>query len=119
MTSRSLVGRRGYVREISYIQIIWEEAGNRIRKRILIDRGRVVDFVIQYETDVDGIYRPVVRYDGSHGHGHRDILNLQGETVDKWWVPEHMDLGDALEYGSDDLDANWRRYRDRFLERYT
>lgn len=103
--------------EIYYIYVIRTEAGNRIRYRILTERGRVVDFVVQYETLIEGLYRPVVRYDGSHGRGHRDILNMRGETIDKWWLPDHMDLNDALAYGSEDLRANWKQYRDRFLER--
>jgi len=45
---------------------------DRLRYRIVTERGDVVDFVVQYETLVGDEYRPVVRYDGSHGHGHRD-----------------------------------------------
>ena len=106
------------MREIEYTRAE-DEPGNRIRYRILTDPGQVLDFVVQYETLIDGNYRPVVRYDGSRGQGHRDILNLRGETVDKWWLPDHLDLKGSLKYGSTDLRSNWRRYRDTFLERYT
>jgi hypothetical protein len=104
--------------EIDYINDIPEESGNRIRYSIVTNRGQVVDFVVQYETFVEGRYRPVVRYDGSHGRGHRDILNMQGETVDKWWLPAHMDLKASLDYGIQDIRGNWKRYQDRFLELY-
>lgn len=102
--------------EIDYIQNIREEPGNQIRHRILTDRGQVVDFVVQYETRIDGEYLPVVRYDGSHGRGHRDILNMRGETITKWWLPDHMDMNACHVYALRDVRTNWRQYRDRFLE---
>lgn len=55
--------------------------GDQIRYRIKTDRGHVVDFVVQYEVILDGNLLPVVRYDGSHGQGHRDILDSRGETI--------------------------------------
>lgn len=90
---------------------------DRIRNRIQLERDTVVDFVVQYETFFEGEFKPVVRYDGSHGHGHRDLLNHRGE-VDKHWLPEHMTMGDCLTYAQHDLRDNWEQYRNRFLERY-
>lgn len=109
--------RQYHVPDIDYVEAL--PYFNRIRYRIKTDRGTVVDFVVQYEMLMGESYQPVVRYDGSHGQGHRDILDIRGETIDKRWLPEHMDLGACLDYGRDDLRANWESYRDRFLERYT
>lgn len=93
--------------------------GDQIRYRIRTVQGQVVDFVIQYEVLVDDQMYPVVRYDGSHGHGHRDILDARGETVDKHWLPEHMDMKECLAVAVSDVKDNGHRYRDRFLERFT
>lgn len=102
--------------EIEYPRFLYN--GDQIRYRISTDRGQVVDFVVQYETFIDNKLYPVVRYDGSHGQGHRDILNARGETVDKHWLPDHMNLKACLAFADRDLRANWETYRDQFLERY-
>ena len=88
-----------------------------LRVRIVTDRGEVVDFIAQFETIIEGQHYPVVRYDGSHGRGHRDLLNRRGETVDKDWLAEHLTLGQALTFGVKDITANWPLYRDAFLTR--
>jgi hypothetical protein len=90
---------------------------NRLRFRMTRDDGEIVDFVVQYETLVEDDFRPVVRYDASHGRGHRDTLGPGGETVAKEWLPHSMSHKEALHYAADDLRMNWERYRDRFLER--
>lgn len=92
-------------------------AGNYIRVRIVTAKGQVVDFLAQYETTVEGKRTPVMRYDGSHGRGHRDTLDRRGETIRKDWFPEHMTLGESLTEARRQLEANWVRYRDEFLER--
>jgi hypothetical protein len=94
-----------------------EGARDVLRVRIGTDHGRVVDFVAQYETEIAEQIVPVVRYDGSHGHGHRDLLGRQGETIDKEWSPEHFTLAQTLIKGLQDIIDNWSRYRDEFMHR--
>lgn len=77
----------------------------------------VVDFVIQYEAFIDGRYRPVVRYDGSHGTPHRDTLDWDDETIKKDWDLEATTHNDAVTEAIDDIQANWERYLDGFLRR--
>lgn len=98
--------------------IDWQDQDNLLRYRFVTERGEVVDFMVQYETFIDGTRYRIVRYDGSHGQGHRDILNARGETVDKHWLPGHMSLADCLTYASMELRNNWQAYRDRFLEQF-
>lgn len=90
---------------------------NRLRYRIRVEKGQVVDFVVQYETYVGDDFRPVVRYDASHGRPHRDVLDLDGSTMTKEWLPEFLDNRTALNFGAAELRENWRQYRERFLER--
>jgi hypothetical protein len=89
---------------------------DRLRYRIATNRGQVFDFVVQYEVFVDGRFRPAVRYDASHGHGHRDVLGYDGRTVRKDWLPEYMSLKECLNYAAVDLRVNWKHYRQQFLE---
>lgn len=95
------------------------DSANRIRIRIRIrtDHGEVVDFVAQYETMIGDTFRPVVRYDLSHGRAHRDILNPVDDTSTKQWLPNHLSEKQAIDYAERDLRANWQQYRDRYLER--
>jgi hypothetical protein len=89
---------------------------DRLRYRIVTANGQVFDFVVQYEVRIDERFWPVVRYDASHGHGHRDTLDSNGKTLRKDWLPAHMNLKDCLSYAAIDLRVNWKQYRLQFLE---
>jgi hypothetical protein len=92
----------------------------RMRVRINTERGVVMDFVVQYETprsDLSGEHVVVVRYDGSHGRAHRDLLDARGHTVRKMYLPTHLSFGEALNYALADIKENWARYRQDFLLR--
>ena|SRR5579875_423861 len=91
---------------------------NQLRLQITTDQGQVVDFVVQYETLDSGRLVAVVRYDASHGHGHRDLLDGRGNQIEKRWMPEHYSLKQCLSEGEHDLRTNWRVYRERFLRSF-
>jgi hypothetical protein len=92
---------------------------NQLRVRIMVDRGEIVDFVVQYETVVNDVMQPVVRYDGSHGQGHRDLLDARGDVIQKDWLPSHYDNKQSLAYAHAELRANWQHYRLRFMEQFS
>lgn len=78
----------------------------------------MVDFVVQYETaslERLGEHIAVVRYDGSHGRAHRDLLDLTGRTFRKTWFPSHLSLGEALDEALADIEEYWPQYRDRLV----
>jgi hypothetical protein len=87
----------------------------RIRVWIHANMGKVVNFTVQYETFFAGRWRPVVRFDGWHDQPHRDTLGADGNVIHKDWYT--LTYAAALNYGIDDLKANWERYRDDFLRR--
>ncbi len=77
-------------------------------------RNEVIDFVVQYETLINGKWFPVVRYDTSHGFAHRDLLNLKGE---KRKTPIFVsDKNDALTFAENDIKDNWEVYKQRFIQ---
>ncbi|CAN0470688.1 unnamed protein product, partial [Phaeothamnion confervicola] len=43
-------------------------------------RGSVVRFVLQIDIWEDGIWRPVIRCDTSHGEAHLDEITPEGKT---------------------------------------
>ena len=68
--------------------------------------------MVQLEVEVEGEWKPVVRYDCSHRFVHRDVYNLGGKQR-----KEELDLsyGEALTFADEDIDENWERYRSIFL----
>lgn len=90
-----------------------------IRVRFTTDRGRVLIFTVQYEAWIDGLFRPVVRFDSQHERPHRDILGWSGETVRKdWdWEGSSLPLGEALGRALDEIVERWYSYRIDFLRR--
>ena len=94
-----------------FIGLIWHT--DRLRFSIDTEQGKVVNFVAQYETWLDGKWRAVVRYDFAHSFFHRDLMNPDGEQ-EKTPI-DIQDRGQALDYSKNDLISNWQQY----LERYT
>ncbi|MCD6032184.1 MAG: hypothetical protein K0S78_4366 [Thermomicrobiales bacterium] len=83
--------------------------------RIETEAGRVTGFLAQYETTIRDQRVPVIRYDTAHGFAHRDVLDRRGEVIAKQPLASDLSSQDALAYGVQDIRANWRRYRRRFL----
>jgi hypothetical protein len=87
---------------------------DRYRHLHVKERGKIVFFRIQYETRVDDLWYPVVRYDTGHGFAHRDLIDRKGNTQKTPLF--NQDYNDALTFAENDLKANWESYRRQFLE---
>ena len=87
---------------------------NRIRLKIVTDRGVLVDVMVQYEALIRDEWLPIVRYDTSHGFPHRDVLH-PNKTKDKHPL-SFPDLKTFLFYAEQDLKDRWEWYRERFLK---
>ena len=99
-------------RDVEYVVRLG--VSDRYRHKHTVTRGRIIYFRVQYETMIEGIWYPVVRYDMSHGFAHRDLLNVKGECVK---TPLFMsDFNDVLTFAESDLKVNWKIYKERFLE---
>lgn len=87
---------------------------DRKRHEHMTVHGKVVRFVVQYETLVEGEWRPVVRYDTAHGFPHVDKVSPDG-AVEK--IPLlTTDLAEALTVADQDIEENWERYKAGFLK---
>lgn len=69
-----------------YFVFLDDEQLNLLRFWIHTDNGRVVNFVVQYETFIKSEWHAVVRYDLAHNFFHRDIMNYKGEK-EKYSLP--------------------------------
>jgi hypothetical protein len=55
-------------RELNFLQVLSDDAEDRVRVEADIERGRVRQFVVQYEAPIRGKWRASVRYDTAHGY---------------------------------------------------
>lgn len=101
--------------EIEYELQLDSQGLNWYRLRISTERGRVVTFIAQYETIIDGRRVPVVRFDNAHGFAHRDKLDRRGTVREKTPLPVWLTPAQALNTGERDIRTNWRRYRRDFF----
>ena len=96
---------------VEYVVPLGSDGRRRVRHVRV--KGRVVEFMVQYELKVGGEWYPVVRYDTAHGFAHQDILHRQG-PAEKRDLPRG-DYNLTLSYAEDDLRRHWKAYRERFL----
>lgn len=87
---------------------------NRYRHYHVSQGSRIVEFRIQLEILVAGVWYAVVRYDTAHGRPHRDLLHPNGRQT-KEWLDGYSTAG-ALTFGQKDIMKNWQNYRSRFLK---
>jgi hypothetical protein len=87
---------------------------DHVRAHFTVDKGEIVDFLVQYETLINEKRHPVVRFDAAHGFPHIDILHFDGRK-DKYSLA-HLTSNDALTMAQLDVGQNWDRYREKFLK---
>jgi hypothetical protein len=85
---------------------------DRIQHRRLIVRGKVLEFLVQYEGWFEGKWIPIVRYDTAHGFAHRDLMLPNGEYRKQRLFLQ--DFNEAYTFAASDVQNNWQRYRDQF-----
>lgn len=77
-------------------------------------QGRVIRFVVQYETFIEGEWQAVVRYDTAHGFPHVDRMFPDGTTEKIPLLTK--DMGEALTVADQDIEENWERYKADYLK---
>lgn len=74
----------------------------------------IVKFVIQLEILIKDKWYPVVRYDTIRGFAHKDIIHPSGK-VDKIPLPM-QNFNEALVFAEEELRAEWKFFKMRYLE---
>ena len=100
------------MRAVEYLGPLGIDGRRRVRHAKI--RGKITEFMVQYELFVEGKWHEVVRYDTSHGYAHRDLIHADGrkEKLELFF----RDLNICLTYAENDLRANWKNYREKFLK---
>lgn len=98
------------MKQVEYEYYLSEE--DRLRVEFSTERGKVTQFMIQYEANLGGKWQPLIRYDTAHGEVHRHIFVIGKEAVRqvlKGRTPE-----DALIQARLDLRRRWQRVREEY-----
>ncbi len=88
---------------------------DRKRHEHMSQKGKIMNFVVQYETLIEKKWVPIVRYDNAHGYAHKDLLK-PGGGKEKIFLGIG-DLNQALTFADKDVNENWKRYKNRYLWR--
>lgn len=99
--------------EIGYLLPLDAGELNWLRVELMTVGSRVMTFVAQYETTLNGKIIAVVRFDNHHGFCHRDRMNRRGDVVEKTLLGGLP--GEVATLGVNDIKANWRAYLVQFL----
>jgi hypothetical protein len=99
------VGEKTYVRAL--------REGARKRHYPKTDKGAVTGFMVQLEIAVNGVWRPVIRYDCAHDFSHIDRYNVDGKQEKEQL---QFPYDEALTLADEDIDLNLETYKTRFLE---
>lgn len=97
-----------------FIKAIGESGKERLRVKLTIDAGKLVDLVFQYESFIKEHWREIVRYDLAHGFFHRDFMTPNGEK-EKTRI-EMPDLKTAATYAEQDIKDKWEFYKTKYMK---
>jgi hypothetical protein len=100
------MGEKEYLRSIRPGQ-------DRIRYHHLTEGKRVIKFLVQYETFIEGKWREIVRYDSAHGHPHKDVLHPDGSQDKEYF--QGWSNAEVLTYGQEDIRKRWTEYRQAYI----
>jgi hypothetical protein len=97
-----------------FFKILDREGFERLRVRLKIDKGELINIVVQYESLIENKWTAIVRYDIEHGFFHRDVMTPHGEKIK---TPiDISDLKSATIYAEQDIKDKWEYYKQRFLK---
>ena len=98
-----------------YLKSDLYENNDRIRVRLQLEKGKLLDAMHQYETFDDCKWLAVVRFDCAHGQGfHKDLMYPNGDK-EKADV-EVFSLEEFSLYARQDLNLKWKLYKEWYFK---
>ena len=98
----------------AYFKQLGNELIDRLRVRFDIKKGKVIDFVVQYESNITDKWVAIVRFDCMHGFFHKDIMTPDGKQEKK--KIDINDLNIAFTYAIEHLTEKWQFYKEEYLK---
>lgn len=102
------------MKQKEYFKYLDKSEHERLRLIIRTESGKVIDIVVQYETQIKEYWKPVVRYDCAHGFFHRDVISPDGSKEKK--AVGINDLEAALSYAEQDIKDRWEFYKEKYIK---
>ncbi len=97
-----------------FYKILNREGTDRLRVRLEINKGELINIVVQYESLIENKWKAIVRYDIKHGFFHRDMMTANGDKIK---TPiDISDLNSATIYAEQDIKDKWEHYKQRYLK---
>ncbi len=91
-----------------------QELRDRLRVSVIKEKGKIINFVVQYEASIKSRWYAIIRYDTSHGFAHKDIIHYDGTREKQPLYFPNYNL--AFTFAIQDLKSLWRWYRKGFEE---
>lgn len=102
------------VKQKEFFKILDRDGSDRLRVRLEIEKGELINIVVQYESLINNKWIAIVRYDIEHGFFHRDMMTPKGEEIK---TPiDISDLNSAIIYAEQDIKDKWEYYKQRYLK---
>lgn len=98
-----------------FFKILDKEGRERLRIKLDINAGVLTNLVVQYESQINGNWRAIVRYDIDHGFFHRDVITPKGEKIKT--PVDIADLNAATIFAEQDIKDKWKFYKQQYLKR--
>ena len=98
------MGEKTYTRDLG--------EGARKRHYHKTEKGKVIYFAVQLEVELEGKWKPVIRYDCSHDFAHIDRQNNKGKKIKE---NIYLTYEESLTLADEDININWEFYKDKFL----
>ena len=97
-----------------FIKTLDEFGRERIRIKLSIDKGKLIDLFFQYESLISGKWKEIVRYDIAHGFFHRDFIYPSGKK--KKTRIQISELRTAATFAEQDIRDKWDFYKAKYLK---
>ena len=69
------------MKQKEFFKILNREGSDRLRVQLDLEKGELINIVVQYESLIDNKWIAIVRYDIEHGFFHRDMMTPKGEKI--------------------------------------
>lgn len=102
------------IKEIKFIYTLSIEGTERLRVSALKSKKDVLKFSVQFELEINGDWKPVVRYDTAHAYAHKDIIHADGHIEKQPLYFE--DLNSAFTFAIEDIKLNWQWYKFAYIK---
>jgi len=80
-----------------------------------LEKGQVIEFVVQYLAMIGVKWQPIVRFDTAHGRPHVDISHPDGSQETRMFP--FYDYSSALTYAINYIQEHWESWRERYEEK--